>query len=171
MIVKPMTPEDRAERQAIVCRAEELKEAGICPTCHNLEHGEVYPPVEDRVICEDDVVVCFLERYPHNPGHTIVLVKAHFEDLSEMPAAVAAKVYPAIHRVIGALKEACGAEKVYLCTMCDGERNHLHYQLIPRLVGDKVTGSRLFVKPRGVLWEQEDVVEELRSLLGHTPAR
>jgi histidine triad (HIT) family protein len=165
MIVRAMAPQDEAERQAIGRRAEELRQGGICPTCHNLKHGGVYPPVDERLIYQDDVVVCFLERYPRNPGHTIVLVRPHFEDILRLPEAVAQQVYPVMHAVAKALEAVLGAEKVYVCSMCDGKRNHLHYQLIPRLPGDEARGSRLFVKARGVLDESADVVQALRSAL------
>lgn len=164
MLVRPMTTDDRAARAAIVARAAALGEAGTCPTCRNLETGEVYPPAADRTFFEDDLAWCFLEAYPRNPGHTIVLVKPHYEDIAEAPPEVLQQLAPVLQAATAALKDALGAEKIYLCTMCDGKRNHLHLQLIPRLPGD-VTGSRLFVDERGVLADCADVVEPLRTAM------
>ena len=63
-----------------------------------------------------------------------------------------------------ALKEVLEAEKVYMCTMCDGGRNHLHFQLIPR---DKnsIIGSKVFVNPRGVCVENKEEIENLRGTI------
>ena len=165
MLVRPMTDDDRARREAIVRRAAALSDAGICPTCHNLEHGGVYPPAADRTFYEDDLAWCFLEAYPRNPGHTILLVKPHHEDIAVTPPEVLQRLAPLLTAAMAALKDVLVAEKIYLCTMCDGTRNHLHLQLIPRLPGDKATGSHLFAKERGVLADCADVVRQLRSAM------
>jgi diadenosine tetraphosphate (Ap4A) HIT family hydrolase len=127
-----------------------------------MKGGGVYASGRARTFYEDELVCCMLEAWPRNPGHSIVLVKPHFEDLSVMPLAVAAKVLPVILAATGALKATLGAEKVYLCTMCDGQRNHLHFQLIPRMPGDPITGSKLFVKDRACVEDWADLVQELR---------
>jgi histidine triad (HIT) family protein len=164
MRLTPLDSERKAERQAIAQRADELKAQGICPTCRDMQHGDVYPPAEDRVFYEDDIVCCMLEIWPRNPGHAIVLVKPHFEDVSEMPPALGARILPVIQAATMSLKEVLGAEKVYLCTMCDGRRNHLHFQLIPRMPGDTITGSMLFVKDRSYLEDYADIVQRLKCV-------
>ncbi|MGD2174138.1 MAG: HIT family protein [Candidatus Brocadiaceae bacterium] len=163
MEIRPASDEDRARREATTRRVLALAQEGICPTCRNLATGEVYPTHEPRTFYEDDRLWCFLEAHPRNPGHTIVLLKRHYEDISELSAEAGAAVTKTILAAVGALKRVLGAEKVYLCTMCDGRRNHLHFQLIPRLPGDEVQGSRLFVKERALLGECRDVVERLRA--------
>jgi diadenosine tetraphosphate (Ap4A) HIT family hydrolase len=162
MLVRPLTQEEYIQRQNLLTKIKTLQQAGVCPTCKNLTTGAVYPSIEDQVFYEDDLLSCFLESFPRNPGHTIILVKPHFEDISELPLDIIPKVYSVIHLVIASLKKVIPAEKVYLCTMCDGKRNHLHFQLIPRLVGDKITGSELFVKERGMLINYKEAVSCLR---------
>ena len=165
MNVDELSPLEMRRRSEIGESVRALQKAGVCPTCRNLEHDDVYPAADDRVFYEDDVLICLLEAYPRNPGHAIVLLKAHYEDISFLPNEMVGRVYGTIHAAISALKEVTGADKVYLCTMCDGARNHLHYQLIPRLPGDDLTGSRVFVKPRGRLCNHEDAVAVLRVLM------
>ena len=157
MNVRALAESESAQRIEIVRKADTLKEKGVCPTCRNLETGEVYPPTDGRTFYEDDIVACFLETYPRGFGHTTVLVKPHYEDVSELPTKLVAKVYLVIHGAVGALKKVLGAQKVYMCTMCDGKRNHLHYQLIPRMPGEEVRGSRVFVKQPGMLTDHADV--------------
>lgn len=162
MLVRPLTQKEQIQHQKLLTKIKTLQEAGVCPTCQNLKSGDVYPPIDNQIFYEDDLLSCFLESFPRNPGHTIILVKSHFEDISELPLDITAKVFTVIHAAITSLKSVIPAEKVYLCTMCDGKRNHLHFQLIPRLAGDKVTGSQLFVKERGMLFNYKEVVDDLK---------
>lgn len=165
MKIIPLDDTQEQERQAVLQRVNDLKKQGICPTCHHNEHSGVYPDITDQIFYEDDLTSCFLETYPRNPGHSIVLVKPHYDDISEMPPDIGAVVFAVIHQVIHALKTHFGAEKVYLCTICDGERNHLHFQLIPRLPDDALRGSRVFVKERGLPTDYADDVAVLRGLM------
>jgi histidine triad (HIT) family protein len=162
MLVRTLTQQEQIQHQNLLAKIKKLQQAGICPTCQNLETGDVYPLNDDRVFYEDELLSCFLESFPRNPGHTIILVKPHFEDISQLPLELGAKVFTVIHAAITSLKKVIQAEKVYLCTMCDGKRNHLHFQLIPRLAGDMVTGSQLFVKERCMLINYSEVVSHLK---------
>ena len=45
--------------------------------------------------------------------------------------------------------------------MCDGKRNHLHFQLIPRLKNDEIIGSKLFVKERGILVLDKEILSKI----------
>ena len=155
-----MDAEAKAIRQTFAEQVEALKNVGECPTCYG-----IYPPADDKIFYEDARIICMLEAYPRNPGHTILAFKAHYDDISELPPAEGAAIYPVMHKAIHALKVHLGAEKVYVCTMCDGKRNHLHFQLIPRLAGDAIQGSRLFVKTRQVLSAFEDDIIRLRQLM------
>ena len=162
MQISPMTDADRAERKKIMGYAVRLKDEGICPTCQNFETNDVYPSIESQVFHQDDQIICFLETYPRNLGHTIILVKSHYEDISEMHLALGYQVFQVIDRSIATIKSFLGAEKVYVCTMCDGKRNHLHFQLIPRYEEDTVRGSKLFVKERHKLEDCADTITLLR---------
>lgn len=50
--------------------------------------------------------------------------------------------------------------------MCDGQPNHLHLQLLPRLPGEP-TGSRRFVATRGALRDGAHLAESIRAALEH----
>jgi len=168
MIVRPLTQEEQIQHQNLLEKIRMFQQAGICPSCQNLETGDVYPPIDDKIFYEDDLLSSFLETFPRNPGHTIILIKPHFEDISELPLDLGERVFTIIHSAITSLKKVIPAEKVYLCTMCDGKRNHLHFQLIPRLRGDKITGSQLFVKGRCILVDYKEVVNDLKiQMIGY----
>jgi histidine triad (HIT) family protein len=161
--VTPFPSSATAQREAMVQKALQLAAQGICPTCRHFETGDVYPPVGYRTFYENELAVCMLEQYPRNPGHAVLLVKPHYEDISQLPPQVGARLVPLIHAMVASLKAVLEAEKIYVCTMCDGLRSHLHLQFIPRLVGDETRGSRLFVKQRGVLTDPAELIARLRE--------
>ncbi|HUW84230.1 MAG TPA: HIT family protein [Phycisphaerae bacterium] len=165
MPIRSMTDQDRARRDEMVLKAEHLKQAGICPACRDFETSDVYPDRTSRTFYEDETFVCMLEAYPRTPGHSIILVKPHYEDLAELPLAVSLRMVPVIHSAIRALKDVLRAEKVYACTMCDGDRNHFHLQLLCRLPAETTRGSKLLVKERGVLCDDREMIDRLRAAM------
>ena len=150
------------ERQRLNSKVEELRRRGICYSCHDAETGEVFG---DRdLIYEDDLFKVVLDPYPRMKGHTIVVYKPHREDVSELSEDEAGRVFQMCVRIVKAIKEGLGAEKVYLNTMCDGEINHLHVELFPSYPGDPI-GSTRFVAPRGPLTEGEETARLIRCAL------
>lgn len=133
------------ERRAISDRIEELRRQGICYSCYHIQTGNLFP--DEIVVWDDDLFRVILEKYPRMRGHTIIVWKPHRNDFSELEANEAAQSMRVCCVAAQAIKMALGAEKVYLNTMCDGEINRLHFQLLPRYVGDS-SGSRRFVLPR-----------------------
>ncbi len=153
----------RREREDLGNRVEAMRLRGVCDTCHDLETGgELYG---DRyVVHEDDLFKVKLEGYPRARGHTIVVYKPHREDVSDLSEDEAGRVFEVCVRVVKAIKEGLGAEKVYLVTMCDGELNHLHLQLLPRYAGERIGSTRL-VAHREPLVDGEETAALLRSAL------
>ncbi|MDO5569144.1 MAG: HIT family protein [bacterium] len=143
---------------------DELKEKGICPTCYNKEHGGVYTDLGNRLLYEDDIIECFFEERPRSIGHTIILVKSHYNDMSFLPDDVCEYVYKVAKKMMNILKEVLKVERVYLCTMCDGKINHFHLQLIPRYPNETI-GSKNFVKERKKYIEDINTIEKIKVLL------
>lgn len=152
-----MSEEEKKIETELKSKVLMLQEEGICPSCRNVAFGDVYPN-EGTVFYEDEKVICLFEKYPRAVGHTIILSKEHYEDISEMPIELGTHIFELTKRIIDLLKEEIGAEKVYMCTMCDGKRNHLHFQLLPRLAGETI-GSKNFVRERGIVTGYIDTVK------------
>ncbi len=168
MYVKQLSEQ---EQDALIARREkimEYQENGICFSCHNFEAGDIFPD-EGLIIYEDDLVRCQFEKYPRATGQTIIVSKEHYEDISEMPLELGTYILKVSDALIKLHKELLGAEKVYMCTICDGKRNHLHFQLLPRLVGETI-GYQNFVKEEGILMDYMELADiyraRLKSLLG-----
>lgn len=151
------------QREELGRRVEELRRQSICDTCYDLETGgELYG--NEYLVYEDERFKITLEHYPRARGHTIVVYKPHREDLSRLADIEAGLVLPVCVRVVKAIKEALGAEKVYLNTMCDGIMNHLHLQLFPRYAGERI-GSTRFVAERRPIADGHDTARRIRAAL------
>lgn len=93
-----------------------------------------------EIVYEDQQVMAFLDANPLNPGHTLVIPKAHVESLSELPEEACGPLLSTAVRVARAAREALGAAGVNL-VVNDGRAAgqaipHLHLHVIPRFPGD-----------------------------------
>jgi len=141
---------------------KELQDKGICPSCYNFEHGGVYEDFAERLIYEDEMLYCFLEENPRAIGHTIILIKEHYNDMSYITDEVCKHIFIIAKKLMNELKDVLNVERVYLCTMCDGAVNHFHIQLIPRYPDEKI-GSTNFVKERKKYTHNTDIINKLRQ--------
>lgn len=153
----------RDQRRALSNRIEALTRQGICYSCYNLRTGEVFP--DQSVVWDDPMFQIVLEPHPRMRGHTIIVWKPHRSDFSELQQDEAGHCMRVCCAAAQALKTALGAEKVYLNTMCDGEINHLHFQLLPRYAGDRIGSSR-FVLPRQPLEDGAAMGAAIRHAFG-----
>ncbi len=98
----------------------------------------------DVTVYEDDLVLAILSRAPINRHHVMVLPREHFEHLTELPAATAARLVHVAQRVSRAVRETAGADAVTHIMEDDvagGGYNlvaHLKLHVIPRFKGDAV---------------------------------
>lgn len=163
MYVKQLSEE---ENSALMKRREVIKDyqnKGICFSCQNFITGDIFPD-EGLIFYEDEKVRCQFEKYPRATGHTIIVSRDHYEDISEMPLDLGTHILKVSDAIIKLHKEIIGAEKVYMCTICDGKRNHLHFQLLPRLKGETI-GYRNFVREEGIIMDYHDTVELYKGRL------
>ena len=150
----------RQAREALKDRIDALRQQGVCYICHDQRTGQLFR--QQPVIYEDEQFKVVLDLYPRTRGHTIVVYKPHREDVSHLTKEETADLFQLCVRVVNAIKQALGAEKVYLNTMCDGAINHLHVQLLPRYSGDPI-GSKRFVAPRTPLTDGEATARRIAS--------
>ena len=140
-----------------------LRSRGVCYICRDLETGEVFG--EQPTVYDDERLRAVLTLFPRMKGHTIVIFKPHREDISEINGEETSEIFGLCVRMTNAIKRGLGAEKVYMNTMCDGEINHLHIQLFPRYLGERIGSSR-FVAPRGPLTDGDETARRIRDALG-----
>lgn len=96
--------------------------------------------IPSRTVFENDAVLAFLDVDPLAPGHTLVIPKAHYETLGDVPDDVATAVFAAILEVTNAVERAVDADASNV-GFNNGQASgqevpHLHGHVIPRFDGD-----------------------------------
>ena len=96
-----------------------------------------------RKVYEDDRVFAFLDINPVNIGHTLVVPKTHFMDLTAMPEDAAAQLFAVVHRVAKSAPNAVGASAFNLGMNTGAAAGqlvlHAHVHVMPRFEGDGLT--------------------------------
>lgn len=156
------TSERPAAYLALGERIQRLKDAGICYQCHDLATGEVFP--DQSIVADEERIRIVLDTYPKGHGHTIIVWKPHRADFTELDPHETAELFTRCNDVANAIERGLGAEKIYMATMCDGEPNHLHIQLIPRYPG-KPVGSRRLSGPRFPIRDADATIAAVRTAL------
>ena len=92
-------------------------------------------------VYEDEVCLAFMDIQPVNPGHVLVIPKAHFEDLSDLPAEVGAHLFQIAQRIVLSLPKTEikmeGADLFLAHGEAAGQEIfHVHLHVIPRFRGD-----------------------------------
>jgi histidine triad (HIT) family protein len=94
-------------------------------------------------VYEDDEFLAFLNIYPKNPGHTLVVPKKAYEDILDIPADLLQKHITVVQKVAKLLVQKLGADgcNIVQNTKEDAgqEIMHIHFHIIPRFKGDSVT--------------------------------
>ncbi|MCC7506542.1 MAG: HIT family protein [Saprospiraceae bacterium] len=94
------------------------------------------------IVYEDEAVIAFMDLYPINPGHVLVVPKAHYASLRELPADLGLKVFSVVKAVEQALWTAEGIHCEGTNVLQNNGRSawqdvfHVHFHVIPRLQSD-----------------------------------
>lgn len=92
----------------------------------------------NRFLYDDSYCIAVLAPEQYSPGHTLVILKQHRDDITS-PALFGSELQYLlndIHNIAVLLKSKLGAERIYIASLCDGIQ-HLHFHLIPRYKNDK----------------------------------
>ncbi|AXR80372.1 HIT family protein [Natrarchaeobaculum sulfurireducens] len=108
----------------------------MCSIFSQIVAGEI----PARVVYEDESAMAFLDANPLAPGHTLVIPKAEYERLNDVPEDVATDLYATIHRMVPAIEEAVDADATTVAfnngEAAGQEVDHVHCHIVPRFDGD-----------------------------------
>jgi histidine triad (HIT) family protein len=89
---------------------------------------------------EDGTVIAFMDIQPVNAGHVLVVPKAHYETLRDIPRDVGQHMYEVATRLIPVIQQVSGAEDMNIVVNSGAAAGqnvfHYHIHLIPRREGD-----------------------------------
>ncbi len=119
--------------------------------------------IPSRRIFEDDEFIAFLDIFPANRGHSLVIPKAHHVDIHDIPADLYGKLASRAKVVADLLMEKLGSQGTTIFQM-NREAGwqtvfHLHMHVIPRWEDDKLH------KPWDIAPAADSDLEELQKLL------
>jgi histidine triad (HIT) family protein len=113
---------------------------GNCLFCRLIQ-GEI----PSTKVYESDQVVAFLDINPVNPGHTLVVPKEHYSNLSETPESVLEEMIRVVKKLSIAIMKATNTEGFNLGanngTVAGQVIFHTHFHVMPRRPDD---GLRLW---------------------------
>lgn len=112
-------------------------------------------------VYEDDLFKVILDRFPAAPGHMLIIPKAHYADIFELPDEVARQLYPLAQKLALKVKNVMGAEGINI-VQNNGEAagqsvHHFHLHIIPRKAGDGIVLNKSS--------NQETTLEALEGVL------
>lgn len=98
-------------------------------------------------IYSDNHVYCFLDLYPQNPGHTLVIPRDYSANLTDANESDVFTCMRVVRKLIPAIRAATGAAGVSVVTNLGREAGqmieYLHFHIIPRHPGDDVSFYKL----------------------------
>lgn len=99
-----------------------------------------------HVVYEDAAHVAFLDKYPIDAGHALVVPRAHHERITDMDARAVEALFGAVPGVARAVMRAAGAVAFNVAQNNGREAMqivpHVHVHVIPRRAGRKAGWSR-----------------------------
>lgn len=119
--------------------------------------------VKAHMVLEEPLFVAFLDHRPVFDGHVLVVPKAHYPTLAELPPALLGPLLDAGRRVAAAQLAVLGSNGAFfaLNEVVSQSVPHVHLHVVPRRFGD---GLRGFLWPRHH-YESEDAADELAARL------
>ena len=94
------------------------------------------------IIYEDEVVMVFLDIRPLNMGHTLVIPKAHYVDIFDIPQDQLSQVHKIAKQVSFAIKKATNADGISIIQQngkaAGQDIFHIHVHVVPRFEGQKL---------------------------------
>jgi histidine triad (HIT) family protein len=98
-------------------------------------------------VYSDEHVYCFLDLYPQNPGHTLVIPRKYSPNMLEAKAEHIAYCMDAVRKLVPAIQQATGAKGATVQTNIGREAGqmieYLHFHIIPRHGNDYISYYKL----------------------------
>ncbi|HVE79610.1 MAG TPA: HIT family protein [Gemmatimonadaceae bacterium] len=95
---------------------------------------------EVSVCYEDATALAFMDLQPVNPGHVLVVPRAHYESLVDVPPRVATHLFEVALKLGGVVRRVTGTEGTNIIVNSGAAAGqdifHYHVHVIPRRVGD-----------------------------------
>jgi histidine triad (HIT) family protein len=94
------------------------------------------------IVLEGEHVLAFLDHRPLFPGHCLLVTRAHYETLADLPEQLVAPVFAAARLLSRAVEQALAADGVFVAINNRVSQSvpHLHVHIVPRRRKDGLKG-------------------------------
>jgi histidine triad (HIT) family protein len=127
-----------------------------------------------RVVYEDADVLAFLDANPLAPGHTLVIPKAHYGTLGDVPPESGEMMFAALHYLTPIVEDVVDADASNVAfnngEAAGQEVPHVHGHIIPRFEDDGGTPIHAIAGGRPDLADDEldDLADDIAAAAGET---
>ena len=112
-------------------------------------------------IYEDEYVYAFLDIFPQQLGHTLIVPKTEVDHFSDVPEPYYSAIFQAAKKISVALKKATDCNRV--CTLFVWyEVPHCHYHLVPT---NTIADVNFIQKPQADMEELKKIQEKILTYL------
>ena len=91
---------------------------------------------EGHIVYEDEDHIAFLDKYPIDDGHTLVIPKKHYERITDMDSSDVGKIFSLIPKIAKAVLSGASADAFSLAQNNGKAAKqiipHVHIHIIPR---------------------------------------
>ena len=114
-------------------------------------------------VFEDDISIAFLDHRPLFIGHTLLIPKAHYETLADLPADLIGPLFANVQLLGSAVEQAMNAEGTFVALNNRVSQSvpHLHVHIVPRRKKD---GLRGFFWPRIAHPQETEMTRAQRAI-------
>lgn len=105
----------------------------MCVFCSIARHQ-----IETNTVFENENIIAFLDMAPINEGHVLVVPKAHFLDVDEMPSELLYEITDISKKIVSSIKKVYNPDG-YSIMQNGGKFNdvgHYHMHIFPRYGND-----------------------------------
>ncbi len=95
-----------------------------------------------NIIYEDDYIIAFLDKFPSNIGHTLIVPKKHIKNIFELDTDTGSKIFSKAIDISNSLKNILGVDDINILqnngSIAGQTVFHFHLHVIPRFKDDDV---------------------------------
>src|SRR5579864_8237184 len=136
-------------------RARDNQSCAFCQIIHGEERA--------AIVFEDNSSLAFLDRRPLFSGHCLIVPKAHYETLADLPASLVGPLFQNAQLLERAIEEGLAADGTFVALNNRVSQSvpHVHIHLVPRHHKDGLKG---FFWPRQG-YQDEAAIRQVQDTL------
>jgi histidine triad (HIT) family protein len=101
--------------------------------------------IPNAIIYENEKFLAFMDKYPINLGHTLIVPKQHYNNILEMPIEIVGEMYSLVPQLAKAITSVINSDGFNINQNNGKSANqivpHVHVHIVPRYSAEKIKGQ------------------------------